>query len=82
MNDKLEKMAKFYFSVGNKVNGYIEQKIQKDLEKEKKLYQKKYGSLPGDEEILDIKKQIVLSKSKFIVILILIISIILFRYLS
>lgn len=75
MNNKLQTFSKKYFEFRKMIEIKFDQLIEKSLEKEKRNFYKKYGVEPKEEDIQEIKKEIVMQKGFvwFVVIALLVI---------
>jgi hypothetical protein len=75
-------IADLYFFTSKKVNQYIEKITQKELEKEKRNFYKKYKMNPTDEEIQEIKKNIVMRKGIYLYGIIILLLMVIINWLS
>jgi len=61
----LKNIAKLYFYLEKKMNHYLNTVIQKEVEKAKRNFEKQYKMQPTDDEIKEMRKNIVMSKAVF-----------------
>ncbi|HZH61504.1 MAG TPA: hypothetical protein VEY70_18435 [Metabacillus sp.] len=65
MKTMLKNIAKLYFYLEKKMNHYLNTVIQKEVEKAKRNFEKQYKMQPTDDEIKEMRKNIVMSKAVF-----------------